>query len=412
MIEYVHCISNHHMISCSHIKNKCPQVADRKDRMKVSVLGYGTVGKGVYDMVRSAPGMECGPVLVLPHECTEPFMVTDINDIVSDGSVDVVVEAMGGVEPAASYAEQAILSGKHFVTSNKAMVAEKGMELAGLAREKGKAFLFSAACGGGVPFLHNLSVAVRSDSILSLSGILNGTTNYILDAMQSEGMSFDEALSQAKALGYAEADPSADLSGMDSFRKILLACAVAYGKQPSSAKDVEGIYEFTAKDAEVINGMGGAVRLIASGGLNEDGSVYAFVEPVVFFDGMESSVRKNFNCASYTGENSGLITLFGQGAGRYPTASAVLRDLTGIMDGDLEMMPPGCVRTEERDLPQRRYLVRCDRDMAGRFDAAEEWHRESDTVWVVTDLIPAWEMHDRARSIRKEGRSVFFASLE
>ncbi|MBR5071377.1 MAG: homoserine dehydrogenase [Oscillospiraceae bacterium] len=380
--------------------------------MKVAVLGYGTVGKGVYEMVRSAPGLECGPVLVLPHECTEPFMVTDIEDIVSDGSVDAVVEAMGGVEPAASFAEKVIRSGKHFVTSNKAMVAEKGIELADLAREKGKAFLFSAACGGGVPILHNLSVAVKSDRITGIRGILNGTTNYILDAMQSEGMGFDEALARAKALGYAEADPSADLSGMDSFRKILLACAVAYGRQPSSAKDVEGIYEFTAKDAQVINGRGGAVRLIASGGLNENGSVYAFVEPVIFFDGMEKSVRKNFNCVSYTGERAGLITLFGQGAGRYPTASAVLRDLTGIMDGTLEMMPHGCVRTEERNLPQRRYLVRCDSDMASRFSATEEWHREADTVWIITDLVPAEEMHDKVRSIRKEGRNVFFASVE
>ncbi|MBR5980077.1 MAG: homoserine dehydrogenase [Oscillospiraceae bacterium] len=380
--------------------------------MKVAVLGYGTVGKGVYEMVRSAPGLECGPVLVLPHECTEPFMVTDIEDIVSDGSVDAVVEAMGGVEPAASFAEKALLSGKHFVTSNRAMVAEKGIELADLAREKGKAFLFSAACGGGVPILHNLSVAVKSDRITGIRGILNGTTNYILDAMQSEGMGFDEALARAKALGYAEADPSADLSGMDSFRKILLACAVAYGRQPSSAKDVEGIYEFTAKDAQVINGRGGAVRLIASGGLNENGSVYAFVEPVIFFDGMEKSVRKNFNCVSYTGERAGLITLFGQGAGRYPTASAVLRDLTGIMDGTLEMMPHGCVRTEERNLPQRRYLVRCDSGTAGRFSVTEEWHREADTVWIMTDPVPAEEMHDKVRSIRKEGRNVFFASVE
>ena len=400
------------MISCSHTKNKCPFITDRRGLMKVAVLGYGTVGKGVYEMVRSAPGLECGPVLVLPHECTEPFMVTNIEDIVSDGSVDAVVEAMGGVEPAASFAEKVILSGKHFVTSNKAMVAEKGIELADLAREKGKAFLFSAACGGGVPFLHNLSAAAKSDRITGIRGILNGTTNYILDAMQFDGMSFEEALAQAKALGYAEADPSADLSGMDSFRKILLACAVAYGRQPSSAKDVEGIYEFTAKDAQVINGKGGAVRLIASGGLNEDGSVYAFVEPVIFFDGMEKSVRKNFNCASYTGERSGLITLFGQGAGRYPTASAVLRDLTGITDGTLEMMPPRCVRTEERDMPQRRYLVRCDSDMAGRFSATEEWHREEDIVWIITDLVPAEEMHDKVRSIRKEGRSIFFASVE
>ena len=162
--------------------------------MKVSVLGYGTVGKGVCDMIESVPGLELGPVLVLPSERSESFMVTDIDVILNDSTVGAVVETIGGEKTAGSFAERTLKAGKHFVTSNKAMVADRGIELSALARSAGKAFLFSAACGGGIPFLHNLSVARKSDDILSMSGILNGTTNYVLDMMQSEGVPLDTAL--------------------------------------------------------------------------------------------------------------------------------------------------------------------------------------------------------------------------
>ena len=156
--------------------------------MKVAVLGYGTVGKGVYEMLHTAGGLEPGPVLVRKGKACEPFMTTDIGAVLSDPEVGAVVEAMGGVEPAYSYAKEVLSSGRHFVTSNKVLVAAKGMELAELARSAGAAFLFSAACGGGVPLLHNLSVAAGSDRILSVSGILNcrNTRSAIMAAFRSE----------------------------------------------------------------------------------------------------------------------------------------------------------------------------------------------------------------------------------
>ena len=153
--------------------------------MKVAVLGYGVVGVGVYEMLSKAQGLEPGPVLVRPGKADAPYKVTSIEEICADESVGAVAEVMGGVSPAFEYAAAAIRAGKHFVTSNKALVAAKGIELKALAEKHGVAFLFSAACGGGVPFLHNLSIARRSDEIKSLGGILNGTTNYMLDAMQS-----------------------------------------------------------------------------------------------------------------------------------------------------------------------------------------------------------------------------------
>ena len=198
--------------------------------MKVAVLGYGTVGFGVYEMLKHAEGLEAGPVLVRPGKDDEPFKVTSIEQITEDASVDAVAEVMGGVEPAFSYACAALNAGKHFVTSNKALVAAKGPELAKLAKEKQVGFLFSAACGGGVPFLHNLSLAVQSDEILTVGGILNGTTNFILTKMIEEGMQFEDALKLAQDLGFAERNPAADIEGHDACRKICILASLAYGK--------------------------------------------------------------------------------------------------------------------------------------------------------------------------------------
>ena len=192
--------------------------------MKVAVLGYGTVGVGVYEMLQAAnvgvyemlqaaKGLEAGPVLVRPGKENEAFKVSSIEKITGDPSVDAVAEVMGGVEPAFTYAMAAIRAGKHFVTSNKALVAAKGVELNRAAREAGVSFLFSAACGGGVPILHNLARAVQTDEILSVGGILNGTTNFMLDQMQSTGKDYADALKEAQELGYAEADPTADVTG-------------------------------------------------------------------------------------------------------------------------------------------------------------------------------------------------------
>ena len=209
--------------------------------MKVAVLGFGTVGVGVYEMLKTAQGLEPGPVLVRPGKADAPYKVTSLEEIVNDESVQAVVEVMGGIEPAYTYAVAALEHGKHFVTSNKALVAAKGVALNKLAREKGVAFLFSAACGGAVPILHNLALARESDKILALGGILNGTTNYMLDAMQRLGLDYGDALADAQRLGYAEADPTADVSGLDALRKIMLADAVAYGLLPQEGLLNEGI---------------------------------------------------------------------------------------------------------------------------------------------------------------------------
>lgn len=274
--------------------------------MKVAVLGYGTVGVGVYEMLKKAEGLEAGPVLVRPGKKDADFKVCDLNEIVADPSVDAVAEVMGGVEPAFSYAMAAIRAGKHFVTSNKALVAARGVELFHAANEQGVAFLFSAACGGGVPFLHNLARAVKTDEILSVGGILNGTTNFMLDRMQSSGMDYADALKQAQQLGYAEADPTADVTGLDALRKIMLACAVAWGVLPQEGLLNEGIDSLSAADVADFMARGRTCRLIASGCRAPDGRIAAYVEPVLLSAGeAECAVLKNFNLARYEGKNAG-----------------------------------------------------------------------------------------------------------
>lgn len=379
--------------------------------MKVAVLGFGTVGVGVYEMLQNASGLEAGPVLVRPGKADKPFKVTSIDDIISDKSVDAVAEVMGGIEPAFSYACAVLKAGKHFVTSNKALVSEKGPELQAIASESGASFLFSAACGGAVPFLHNLSLARESDKLLSLGGILNGTTNYMLDAMQRLGLEYSQALSDAQRLGYAEADPTADVSGLDALRKIMLACAVSYDKLPVSGLLNEGIENITAADVRHFQSRGYTCRLIVSGG-ESDGKLYAYVEPVLLTSSAaECSVLENFNMARYEGLNSGSIVLMGQGAGRYPTASAVLRDLSCIAIGHKAMLRDSCQRVAaDNSAACHAYYVRLPESMAGELPCASV-EVEDGTARVVTEIISVSRMHEAAAKLRQAGGEVFFAAI-
>lgn len=380
--------------------------------MKVAVLGFGTVGYGVYEMLKNADGLEPGSVLVRPGKDDAEFKVTSISEITEDPDIWAVAEVMGGTNPAYEFVSAALRAGKHVVTSNKALVAAYGPELEKIADEKGVAFLFSAACGGAVPFLHNIALAVESDKILSLGGILNGTTNYMLDAMQSRFMTYADALADAQALGYAEADPTADVSGMDALRKIMLACAVAYNMLPDSGLCCEGIESITAEDVNHIQAGGYTCRLVTSGGLSESGQLYAYIEPVLFpANAPECSVLKNFNMAKYIGENSGQIVFMGQGAGRWPTASAVVRDLNDILHGKRFMMRPDCERVAaDNSLCEHKYYVRLPEELADALPA-EKTDVYDGIARVITKEIPVQAMHDFAKESRKDGSSVFFAAI-
>ncbi len=381
--------------------------------MKVAVLGFGTVGQGVYEMLGQAPGLEQGPVLVRPEKAKEPFQVETMAAILSDSEVGAVAEAMGGLEPARSYGLAALSAGKHFVTANKALVAQHGLELAQTAQEHQTGFLFSAACGGGVPFLHNLALSAKSDQVLTVGGILNGTTNYMLDAMQRRGGDYAAALADAQQLGYAEADPTADVSGLDALRKLVLACGVAFGQLPQEGLCLEGIQQLTPEDIADFRLLGLTCRLLAKGGLDRQERLYAFVEPVLGPESApECAVRDNFNLARYEGRSAGDILLMGQGAGRYPTASNILRDLSCLLTGFREMLPSDCKPAQaDNTLCGRPYYVRLPAGLAGEFPAAR-LHTQGDWARLVTTPVTVSWMHQTAARLRGKGVSLFFAGIE
>ncbi|MCR5760780.1 MAG: homoserine dehydrogenase [Sphaerochaetaceae bacterium] len=362
--------------------------------MNISILGFGTVGRGVYEMICKAEGMNVRKVLVLPVECNQSFMVTSIDDIVSDSETDTVVECMGGIHPAYEFASACLKAGKSFVTSNKALVAEFGIKLEALARGKNVSFLFSAACGGAIPVLHNVSVASQTDTVLKCGGILNGTTNFILTSMQEKGGDYSDALKEAQKLGYAEADPTADVSGMDTLRKVMLLSSVAFSLLPVENLCREGIENFSSTVAEYVKNMNMSVRLMGFCGKTEKG-IYAYVEPIVLpSSSIEASISSNINYAWYEGENSGFIGLMGQGAGRYPTASAVLRDLTAIAEGKKNMIGKSCVKcSADNSCCVHPYLLYKD----GKFS--------------VTEPVSVSEMHAKVKEMREKGSKVFFAQF-
>lgn len=264
-----------------------------------------------------------------------------------------------------------------------------------------------------MPFLHNMSLAAESDVIESVGGILNGTTNYMLDAMQRRNLSYEEALADAQRLGYAEADPTADVTGLDALRKIMLACAVAYGRMPVEGLNNEGIDSFTSDDVSYLKEKGYTCRLIVSGLPKEDGGVSAFVEPVLFDStAPECSVLNNFNMAKYIGKCSGPIVLIGQGAGRWTTASAVLRDLSDILSGRRFMMSPDvCCVAADNSAVKRKYLVRLPEGVELSVPA-EKKESFGKFTYVYTAHIPVSVMHAEVGRIRKGGAKVFFAAIE
>lgn len=296
--------------------------------MRIALLGMGTIGGGVYELA-AKKGIEV--VRVLDRVRHTENTTTRIDEIADDASIEAVTEMLGGLEPAREYALRCIRAGKHFVTANKLLISRCGVELAREARRAGVRLMFSAACGGGIPFLPSLVRARESDRIVRAGGILNGTTNYILDRMQREGVDFTSALADAQALGYAERDPSGDVDGWDTARKVTLIAAAAFGALPSEEEmPVMGIGNIRAEDIRAFKREGLVCRLIGETARGERG-IAACVRPVLFREGdAESAVHRNDNLCWYQGEQSGLFRLMGQGAGRYPTAANVLADILSL----------------------------------------------------------------------------------
>ena len=303
--------------------------------MYIGLLGCGVVGGGILDFCAGREDLTVTKVLVRrPRPDLGALAVTDIADIISDEAIGIVAEVMGGLHPAYEYICAAMKAGKHVVTANKAVISAYYPELTGLARECGVSLRCTAAVGGGIPWLTNLERCKRLDSICELGGIMNGTTNFIMDAMHASPVSFPEILKQAQELGYAEADPSADIDGDDVRRKLTISANIAFDALVQE-EDIPmfGIRTVTDGDIRAFKAHGFVCKLLATAKATE-GGVCAFIEPtLVDSHDLEAAVPKNFNLITYCGEKVGRHSFFGQGAGRYPTAFNAVEDCLDIVAG-------------------------------------------------------------------------------
>ena len=378
--------------------------------MKIGLLGFGVVGRGVYDILAEREDVSVGMILCRRDlgELTAPT-TRDMNDILTNPEIDAVVEVMGGLHPAYEYVSAALKAGKHVVTSNKHLLCHYYRELTALAKEYGVTLRGTAAVGGGIPWLTNLEKAARVDRISKVSGIMNGTTNYIMDAMNKSDVDFGDVLKKAQELGYAEADPSADIDGWDIQRKLIISAGVAFGVcLKEEDVPVFGIRNVSAADIRRFQARGLTCKLIASVEKLSD-SVAAYVEPTLLAgDALEAAVPANFNLISMEGEYAGKQSFFGQGAGRYPTAYNVVQDLVDIVNGKNRFYTDSFVPAETNNAGAlHKYYVRTEAKLP-ELDAVarEDWDGA-----VVTLPVSVAQMHTLLGQMLEQDPKSFIAAV-
>lgn len=378
--------------------------------MKIGLLGFGTVGGGVYDILNNRTDMKIKYVCCLeePQGLTAK-LTRDANEIFSDPEIDTVVEVMGGLHPAEEFVMKALQAGKNVITANKLLVAESYQKLITLAQEKGVAFRCTAAAGGGIPWLTSIERCKRVDTIHSVSGIMNGTTNYIMDTMHKQEIGFDEVLKQAQQLGYAEANPSADIDGEDICNKLILSANAAFDiVLAKSSIPVFGIRTVTAEDISTFQKHALCCKLMAHAD-RRNGKIAAYVEPMlVGAQQLEASVPSNFNLISYDSEHAGKQSFYGQGAGRYPTAYNVVEDLVDVANGVRSFytatMHPA---KADNEMIKHQYYVRTDKQDDWLMQkVSEQWQ-----TGVITKPVSVAELHTWAKRQQQDGAQLFFAGI-
>ena len=345
--------------------------------MNVAVLGYGTVGSGVVEIINtkhtyinertSDADRQVTHILDLrdfPGDPNEDKLTKDFNDILNDDSVEIVAEALGGVDPAFDFTAKLLAAGKHVVTSNKELVSTRGLELLQIAKEHNVNYLFEASVGGGIPLIRPLVYCLAGNEIDSINGILNGTTNFILTKMIYENLTFEEALVLAQENGYAEADPTADVEGIDACRKIAILASLASNSWIDPDKiHTEGITKITLEDVAYAGNCECVIKLISTMEKLDDGRYYIIVSPAVISkESQISSIDGVFNGALVSGDNVGDVIFYGQGAGKLATASAVVGDIVDCANHNKERRKIGWKEEKEdlvadyREVPNRYYI--------------------------------------------------------
>ena len=366
--------------------------------IRVAVMGYGTIGSGVVEVldinknsIAKRAGEEIGVKYILdlrdfPGDPIQEKVVHDYKVIANDPEVQIVVETMGGVEPAYTFVKAMLEAGKHVTTSNKALVAAKGAELIALAKEKNVNFMFEASVGGGIPIIRPLNSCLTADEIEEITGILNGTTNYMLSKMFYEGADYDTVLKEAQANGYAERNPEADVEGYDACRKIAILSSLISGQQVDF-EDIycEGITEITVEDMKYAKAMGTTIKLLASSRRYAGNRLHAIVAPCMLYpDHPLYNVNDVFNAIFVHGNVLGDAMFYGSGAGKLPTASAVVADVVDeakhLNRNIMTMWKEEKLQLEDKADSKRRFFVRIKGDKEKLIPQLKESYGEIEVV--------------------------------
>ena len=354
--------------------------------VQIAILGYGVVGSGILQVleqnrVHIEKQARCSLAVkyVLDKrdfsDTLGSLFTQDFETILNDGEIQIVAEVMGGVEPAYDYVKRALLRGKHVCTSNKELVAKHGAELLAIAEDRDLNFMFEASVGGGIPVVRPINLALTTDKIIAVSGILNGTSNYILTQMYSSGKSYDEALAEAQNLGYAEKDPTADVGGFDACRKLAILLSLATGRQVDF-EDIltEGISDISPADFAFARAFGFTLKPMVSGHISANGVSALSAPMLVHHNHPISAVSGVFNGVFVQAKATGNVMFYGQGAGQLPTAGAIVSDMVDIAkhlhrhiiyswsSQKANVLPPNCYVTRKLvriscDKPEKIYEI-------------------------------------------------------
>lgn len=378
--------------------------------MNVALLGFGTVGVGVYELLKNQKNINVKYVLDIKiHNDISAISTTDFNDILNDETVDTVVEVIGGLHPAYEFVSKSLSKGKNVISANKFLISTFYKELSSLATKNNVAFRYTAAVGGGIPWLVNLERVKRIAMVDAVYGIMNGTSNFILDSMHTGALSFETALCEAQKLGYAESDPSADIDGLDTLCKVVLSANIAFSK--AVVKDeasVVGIRDISSADIDVCESLNCVCRLMAHANKNEN-SVSVYVEPeFVSNQKPEATVKQNLNMISFDAQYVGRESFYGFGAGRYPTAYTVVGDCVDIANGTNSLynnvFEPTAV---DNSACVHKYYVNTDfKD--GWF---ENLKKEATSAGVITEPVSVKDMHDFVKRAKENNFKCFVAAV-
>lgn len=390
--------------------------------MKIGLLGYGTVGSGVYEIITDnknsiLKNIEVSKIFIRnKNKMNKNIMTLDSDEILNDDSIDIIVEAMGGINPAYELIMKALRSGKHVVTANKAVVSKYLKEFTQTAADNNVAFLYEASVGGGIPWVKAIKQAKRIDDITEVKGIFNGTSNFILYNMFEKGYDFSDILKIAQEKGYAESDPSADIDGIDIQRKLAITSSLAFDTIIEEENiPTFGIRNVTKTDIDFFKKNNKTLKLIALSVRSGD-EYCSCVEPVLYSNNtLGANVSENYNMGSLTGDSIGELKFYGQGAGKFPTGNAVVQDIIDIYTGGYKNYPYSFDKTMKlnQNLIRGKYYVRFSNKAIAEIlrDVTESSYdlSHSESYAVVTKDLSLKDAHKLFKEIEKSESSFFYA---